>query len=61
MPFARDFEEVSINELLSAWGWKEGSNAWGWRRRLMAWEEDSVRERSVLLNNVILQENIQDQ
>jgi len=41
-------------------GWGEGGNAWGWRRHLMAWEEESVRECSALLNNVILQENIQD-
>jgi hypothetical protein len=41
-------------------GWEEGGNAWGWRRRLLAWEEESVRECSLLLSNVILQENIQD-
>ena len=41
-------------------GWEEKGNALGWRRRLLAWEEDSVRECVVLLNNVILQDNIQD-
>ena len=41
-------------------GWEVGGHSWVWRRRLMAWEEESVRECSVLLSNVVLQENIQD-
>jgi len=35
-------------------------NAWRWRRRLLAWEEESLRECSGLLVNVVLQDNIQD-
>ncbi|XP_024636614.1 uncharacterized protein [Medicago truncatula] len=31
-----------------------------WRRRLLAWEEESVRECSVLLHNIVLQENVHD-
>jgi hypothetical protein len=31
-----------------------------WRRRLLAWEEESVRECSVLVHNVVLQDNVSD-
>ena len=31
-----------------------------WRRRLLAWEEESVRECSMLLLNVVLQDTIED-
>jgi hypothetical protein len=31
-----------------------------WRRRLFAWEEESVRECSLLLNNFVLQDGVQD-
>jgi len=33
---------------------------WVWRIRLLAWEEDSVQECTLLLHNIVLQENIQD-
>jgi len=41
-------------------GWAIGSGGWEWWRRLLAWEEESVRECSVLLNNVVLQDNTHD-
>ncbi|XP_024626847.1 uncharacterized protein [Medicago truncatula] len=41
-------------------GWGEGGEAWGWQRRLLAWEEESVRECSAMLSNVVLQDHIQD-
>ena len=47
-------------EYLANLGWEDGGEAWGWRRRLFAWEEDSVRECSSLLSNVVLQDHIQD-
>jgi hypothetical protein len=31
-----------------------------WRRRLLAWEEESVRECSVLLLDIVLQDNVDD-
>ena len=31
-----------------------------WRRWLFAWEEESVRECSVFLHNIVLQENVHD-
>jgi len=34
--------------------------AWVWRRRLFAWEEERARECSVLLHNIVLQENTVD-
>jgi len=53
------YRECSVEEMATL-GWEEGENAWGWRRRLLAWEEESVRECSTLLNNIILQDHIQD-
>ena len=52
-------KECTVEEMANL-GWEEAGNAWGWRRHLLAWEEDSVRECVVLLNNVILQDHIQD-
>jgi len=34
--------------------------AWVWRRCLLAWEENSVRECTLLLHNVVLQVNVSD-
>lgn len=31
---------------------------WVWRCRLLAWEEESVRECSILLYNIVLQESV---
>jgi hypothetical protein len=53
------YKEYSVEDMARL-GWSEGGLAWGWRRRLMAWEEESVRECSALLANVILQEHIHD-
>ena len=52
-------KNYTVEEMTSL-GRGEGGNAWGWRRRLLAWEEGSVRECFVLLNNIILQDHIQD-
>jgi len=41
-------------------GWAVGASVWLWRRRLLAWEEDSVRECTLLLHNVVLQDNVSD-
>jgi hypothetical protein len=50
------YKEYSVEDMARL-GWEEGGEAWCWRRRLLAWEEESVRECVVLLNNVILQVN----
>lgn len=42
---------------MSRVGWEVG---WEWRRRLLAWEEESARECSTLLLNIVLQENAHD-
>jgi hypothetical protein len=34
--------------------------AWVWRRRLFAWEEECVRECSVLLHDIVLQDHLSD-
>ena len=47
---------VDMVRILGADGEGEGM----WRRRLLAWEEESVRECSILLHNIVLQENIHD-
>jgi len=41
-------------------GYGGRGGAWVWRRRLLAWEEESVREYSALLHNIILQEQVHD-
>jgi hypothetical protein len=41
-------------------GWDEGGGGWVWRRRLLAWEEESVRECALLLQNFVLQVNVND-
>jgi len=41
-------------------GWGLEGGAWGWRRRLLAWEEESVRECSMLLHNFVMQDTIHD-
>jgi len=62
--FPRLFEfsmnrECSVEEM--AWlGWEEGGRVWVWWRRLLAWEEESVRECTALLNNIVLQDHIHD-
>jgi hypothetical protein len=39
-------------------GWQDGGGTWMWRRHLLAWEEECVRECSVFLDNVVLQDDI---
>jgi len=41
-------------------GWEEEGEAWRWRRRLFAWEEESVGELRLLLQNVSLQVHRKD-
>jgi len=41
-------------------GWEVGGDVWDWRRRLHAWEEESVTECSILLHDVVLQDNVHD-
>lgn len=39
-------------------GWEEGGVAWVWRMHLLAWEEETVTVCSVLLHNIVLQDDI---
>jgi hypothetical protein len=41
-------------------GWGEGGRGWVWRRRLFAWEEENVRECSLLLHNFVVHVNVTD-
>ncbi|KEH40972.1 hypothetical protein MTR_1g040225 [Medicago truncatula] len=41
-------------------GWEAEGRAWEWRRRLLAWEEESVRECSEVLYNIVLQDDVPD-
>jgi len=45
-----------MRRILGADGGGEGL----WRRRLLVWEEECVRECSVLLHNIVLQDNVHD-
>ena len=45
---------------MRALGWEEEGEAWRWRRRLFAWEEESVGELRLLLQNVSLQVHRKD-
>jgi len=49
---------VTVAEM-SRRGWEEGE-AWLWRRRLFAWEEESAKECSSLLHNIVMQQNTVD-
>ena len=40
--------------------WEEGGSAWVQRRRLIVWEEESVTKCTVLLYDIVLQDNIFD-
>jgi len=53
------FKECLVEEM-STLGWTEGGGAWVWRCRLLAWEEESVRECSFLLHNIVLQDTVSD-
>jgi len=62
--FPRLFElavnkECRVEEMWSM-GWGDGGEAWVWRRRLLAWEEESLRECTILLSNIVLQDDVID-
>jgi len=52
-------KEQTVEDMMRL-GWEAGGGAWEWRRRLLAWEEESVGECSVMLHNVVLQESSTD-
>ena len=57
--------ELAVNKMctvadMEREGWEDGGRAWVWCCRLLAWEEESVRECSLLLLNVVLQVNAFD-
>jgi len=58
--FDLSVSKESTVEKMARLGWEEDGLAWVWRRRLLAWEEESLRECSALLNNITLQENVLD-
>jgi len=41
-------------------GWGVDGRAWVWRRQLFVWEEDFLRECSLLLHNIVLQDIVHD-
>ncbi|XP_024634416.1 uncharacterized protein [Medicago truncatula] len=51
-------ESVAVMKEL---GWGVDGGAWRWRRRLFVWEEESVEELIILLQNVTLQVHREDQ
>jgi len=48
--------DLTVEEMARR-GWEEGGSAWVWRRRLLAWEEESVSKCTVLLQDIVLQDN----
>ena len=64
MKFPRLFElavdKVSSVRDMESRGWGVDGGAWEWRRGLFAWEEECVRECSLLLHNIILQDTGSD-
>ena len=52
-------KECSVGEMAGR-GWGIDGGAWVWRRRLFAWEEENVRECSLLLHNIVLQDTVHD-
>jgi len=62
--FPRLFElfvekESSVEKMRRVFGLEDGRERM-WRRRLLAWEEESVRECFVLLDNFVFQKNVED-
>lgn len=51
-------KESSVEDMWRR-GW-DGDGGRGWRRRLIAWEEESMRERYVLLHKIVLQDIVYD-
>jgi len=64
LKFPRLFELVVVKNCTVAdmgrLGWADDGMAWVWRRRLFAWEDETMRECSVLLHNIVLQVNVYD-
>jgi len=58
--FALALKKESTVEEMKRVGWGEGVEENSWRRHLLAWEEDCVRECSLLLHNTVLQANVTD-
>ncbi|XP_024628914.1 uncharacterized protein [Medicago truncatula] len=52
-------KECSVGEMVGR-GLGSDGGAWVWRRRLFAWEEESVRECSLLFHNIVLQDSVCD-
>lgn len=40
--------------------WGDGGEAWVWHCHLLAWEEKSLRECTILLYNTVLQDDVTD-
>lgn len=51
--YLADDKGVSV-EVMARRGWEVGGGVWVWMRRLFAWEEESVRECSALLHDIVL-------
>lgn len=58
--FYLDVHKERTVEEMKWLGWDEGGDAWEWRRRLLAWEDESVGECSILHHNVVLQKTSTD-
>jgi hypothetical protein len=52
-----DNKTVTVEDMFSL-DWGEGGEAWKWWRRLLAWDEEQVRERCMLLHPIVLQTNV---
>jgi len=52
-------QDASVEEMARL-GWEDGGEVWVWRRCLLAWEEENVRECTILLHNTVLQEHSHD-
>jgi len=52
-------KECSVEKMRRMLGAVDGRERL-WRRRLLAWEEESVRECSILLLNIVLQYTVED-
>lgn len=52
--FPRLFDLLSVRSVQWRLGWEDGGTGWVWRLTLLAWEEESVRECSVLFHNIVL-------
>jgi len=57
LKFPRLFDQAANKKCSVEEMWRLG---WVWRCRLLAWEEECVRECSVLCHNVVLQDKVLD-